>query len=221
MKIIGCGGLARSGKDTFCSIARRILTNNHYTTAQYSFASALKFEVEPFVRDVCKGDVWANDTKTKTDLRDFLVWYGTTWWRSRDPLRWIRAVEAKIRADMSPAPAVVFVTDVRYPNEADWIHNAWGGYLVHVSAFNFKNKFSVNISENGNSVTYDMSKVFMSPPNEQERINDPLVREVADYKLQWEMKTLSPDEVLHDQELRREVLKALNSCDHFNESLHL
>lgn len=195
MKIIGVAGFARAGKDTFCAIAKDILEKNGIIAKQYSFANVLKQEVEPFLRDICKCDVWTQDTETKTDIRDFLVWYGTTWWRKRDPRRWIRHVDVAITSDINDVD-VAIVSDVRYPNEAEWIH-ATQGYLVHVSAWRYEDSPGV--------------KKFFAAPNKQEEINDPLVKAQADYKLVWEAKGLTPEGAFNDPELRNEVLKAITS----------
>jgi hypothetical protein len=204
MKVIGVAGFARAGKDTFVSIAIDILKKNGIMGKQYSFAAALKKELEPFVRDVCKSDVWTTDTETKTDMRDLLVWYGTTWWRKRDPKRWIRGVDLAIKAEKENV-AVALVSDVRYPNEGEWVHS-WQGYLVHVAAYDPK---------------LLPVKAFKTAPNEQERINDPIVKDQADYRLEWPAKGLTPEGAFNDLELRTAVLKALNACDYFNETLSL
>lgn len=212
MKVIGVVGFARAGKDTFCAIAKDILNKNGILSVkQYSFASTLKKELEPFVRDVCKSDVWTTDTETKTDLRDLLVWYGTTWWRKRDPKRWIRNVDVALKEEK---PDVALISDVRYPNEGEWIHS-WQGYLVHVAAW----KLHTTRYEHGGPWVEE--KKFLDAPNEQERINDPLVKEQANYKLEWQAKGLTPEGAFNDLELRTEVLKALNACDAFNGTLWL
>jgi len=210
MKLIGVAGYARAGKDTFCTIAKDILEANGYRVKQYSFAKALKDEVAPFLRETCGADVWTSDTETKTDFRDFLVWYGTTWWRKRDPQRWIRGVDVAIKNDQNCVefPHVALVSDVRYPNEGEWVHS-WQGYLVHVAAYKIEEVC------NGHG-RYDFEKVFFNAPNEQERINDPIVKGMADYKVQWEAKGLTLEEASRDSMLREEVLKALNSCDEFS-----
>lgn len=204
MKVIGCGGLARAGKDTFVTIAKNILIKNGYTAKQYSFAEQLKKEVEPFLRDICKCDVWTTDSEVKKDMRDFLVWYGTTWWRKRDPKRWIRNVDLAIKADDKNVD-VALISDVRYPNEGEWVHS-WQGYLVHVAAY---------------EPSLLPVKAFKMAPNEQERINDPIVKAASDYKLEWESKGLTQAQAAEDKELKIEVLKALNACDCFNAVLTL
>lgn len=212
MKVLGCSGIARSGKDTFCAIAKNILSKNGIVAKQYSFAAALKKEIEPFLRDVCKCDVWTTDTEIKTDIRDFLVWYGTTWWRKRDPKRWIRNVDLDLKKDR---PEIALVSDVRYPNEAEWVHSL-NGYLVHISAYRIN---SVQDSYNMKSVF--PIKQYMEPPNEQERLNDPLVKGQSDYCLEWELKYLNAENVVNNADLQMCVLRALNSMPFFNDALHL
>lgn len=218
MKVIGVTGVARCGKDTFCTIAKEILAKNNYRAKHYCFANKLKEEVAPFLRDMCKVDAWTNDSATKVDLRDFLVWYGTTWWRKRDPKRWIRAVDLEIKSDMNDVE-IALVGDVRYLNEADWVHS-WGGYMVHIAAYKMDEELTPNLYEGEKYATVKV-KNYISAPNEQERINDPIVKGASDYMLQWEMKNISTKDVLKDKDLQAEVLKGLNSISWFNESLQL
>ena len=133
MKVIAVSGFARSGKDLFCGIAKNILTKNGYRPKQYSFAGALKNQIAPFLKDTCGVDVWTEDSEIKKDIRDFLVWYGTTFWRKRDSNRWIREVDLNLKNDRDTVD-IALISDVRYPNEADWVHS-WQGYLVHISSY--------------------------------------------------------------------------------------
>lgn len=203
MNVIGVTGYARSGKDTFASIAKDILSKNGINARQYSFAEQLKKEVAPFLKDCCGVDVWTQDTSLKKDIRDFLVWYGTTFWRKRDPKRWIRGVDSQLKTDGNEVD-IAIVSDVRYPNEAEWVHS-WSGFLVHISAW----------KRDGDK------QIFQDAPNEQERLNDPLVKEVSNYALSWEDKGLSPNDAISNPEFRQQVLKALNSCHFINGTLHL
>ena len=215
MKVIGVSGFARAGKDTFVTIAKNILAKHGIVAKQYSFAEQLKKEVEPFLRDTCKCDVWTIDSEIKKDMRDFLVWYGTTWWRKRDPMRWIRNVDSAMRVDTTGVE-VALVSDVRYPNEAEWVH-ALGGYLVHVEAY--KNQL-VYCPMTGQTAGATEKKYF-DAPNEQEKINDPIVSKASDYLLEWQSKGLTQAQAVEDKELQIEVLKALNACDYFNAALFL
>jgi len=208
MKMIGVAGIARVGKNTFCDIAKDILIKNGIPSVSIvSFAAQLKQEVLPFLKDVCGCDVWTNDSETKADIRDFLVWYGTTWWRKRDPKRWIRYVDLEIS---KTKPEVVLVSDVRYPNEAEWIHS-WGGFLVHISAYKMRPRVPTSSFDDGPYPDEPLVKEFLSAPNEQERINDPVIKQMSDYKLEWEAKGLSPEDATGNVDFRMEVLRVLNS----------
>jgi len=203
MKIIGISGVARVGKDTFCSIASNILNENGIRGKQYSFAEQLKIDVAPFLLEKCGIDVWTQNTDNKNDIRDFLVWYGTGFWRKRDPKHWINKVDLALKNDGGNVD-VAFISDVRYPNECEWVHS-WGGFTVHISTY----------------VNEDFGKVYFKPPNEQERINDPLVKGQSDYKMEWEFKKLSFEDGIKNSYLQQEVLKALNSCFLFEDMLYL
>jgi len=209
MKVLGVVGLARAGKDTFSSIAIDILKENGIKAKQYSFAGALNVEVKDFLQKTCGVNVYTQDTETKKDIRDFLVWYGTTFWRKRDPKRWIRVVDHQIKDDGNDVD-IAIVSDVRYPNEGEWVHS-WNGYLVHVAAFHFEQFLGQE--------SPPIKRVFLDAPNEQERINDPIVKQMSDYKLEWPIKGLGPQEAVSDAELRMEVRKALNACSWFADAL--
>jgi hypothetical protein len=218
MRIIATTGIARAGKDTFCAIAKDILAYNSIRVNQYSFANALKQELSPFLRDMCGVDVFTNDTELKKDIRDLLVWYGTTWWRKRDPQRWIRNVQLAIGDDDSRGLDVALVSDARYPNEGEWAHSLNGctdlsGYLVHVAAWQMKPV--MRDAPNGGVELVEV-KTFYEAPNEQERINDPLMKATSDYQLEWEMMGLPPQEAVSNKELRLEVFKALKATGWFD-----
>jgi len=163
MKVIGVAGYARAGKDTFTSIALEILAKNGIKAKQYSFAGALKEEVKKFLLENCGIDVYTQDTELKKDIRDFLVWYGTTFWRKRDPKHWIHKVDNQMKLD-SDAVDIAIISDVRYPNEGEWIH-AWGGYLVHVAAYRLTYKH-VSMFEDGKVVQEGpLQRIFLDAPN--------------------------------------------------------
>lgn len=213
MKIIGISGMATSGKDTFCLIAKEILEKNGFRVKQYSFAKILKDEIDPFLTKVCGVSAWTKDPEEKKDIRDFLVWYGTTWWRKRDPKRWIRGVDLNLKSDKDNVDYAL-VSDARYPNEGEWVHS-WEGYLVHISAY----KIETTRYELGGK--WIKEKNYLNAPNEQERMNDPLMKEMSDYKVEWEAKGLTPEQAVADKDLRITVLEALNSSPFFNDALSL
>jgi hypothetical protein len=235
IKVLAVSGLARAGKNTFCDIAQKILESNGYRVKQFSFAKQLKREVAPFLRDVCGVDVYTTDSELKKDFRDFLVWYGTTWWRKRDPQRWIRYVDLDMKSSKDNIDFALS-TDIRYLNEGEWVHS-WEGYLVHVAAYKMISCYTpdcdehpeLDVEEHPEDYFNDhpdwfietQKREFFKAPNEQERINDPIVKKMADYKLEWEAKGLTPEKAVSNKELQIEVLEALNSMEWFTDALTL
>lgn len=212
MILLGVAGFARSGKDSFCLISQDILEKYGYKVKKYSFANALKRDVESFLRDVCGVDVWTADSELKKDIRDFLVWYGTTFWRKRDPDRWIRKVSEEIESDSNKYD-IGLVSDVRYWNECDWVHTKYGtitdGWMVHVRSYELHKVYDQDDS-------YYACK-YDEAPNEQERIHDPQLQEESDYKLEWEKQGIKNlDEVLNNTYLVNKVIECLKTCPYLN-----
>jgi hypothetical protein len=131
MLIIGVGSKARQGKDSVAKVWHDLNSDVKF----YSFANALKEE--------CKRDhdkllpMWqlAHQTKQFPGFKEDPI-YGCTpilqWWgtkvRETDPDHWVNIVAAKILDDF---PRIAVITDVRFPNEAEWI-DGQGGFLVEV-----------------------------------------------------------------------------------------
>ena len=205
MNIIATAGVARSGKNTFCNVAEQILKNNGYRVVQYSFADQLKKDVADFLSDKCGIDVWSQDTEVKSKIRDFLVWYGTTFWRNCDPNHWINCVNSLI---MTNEFDVALISDVRYPNEEEWVHSL-GGYLVHIS------KYSLVMSD------AKLSQKFLSAPNIQEEINDPIIKSKSDSKIEWEHLGLNSVDILSNKFINYIVLTELNKIPWITEKLLL
>lgn len=213
MKVIGVTGLARAGKDIFCKISTDIIKKSNLRVKKYAFADTLKREVEPFLKNVCGVDVWTDDTEIKTDIRDFLVWYGTTFWRKREPNRWIKNVDIELEKDKNDVD-VALVSDVRYPNEASWVHSR-DGYLIHVS------KYTKESLDGGRT----WKRVPQQAPNSQEATNDPLMNGVADFRVVWEdlgaggKVKINMDELAGNMYLKEEVFKSLQACPGLSQKL--
>lgn len=83
----------------------------------------------PRVRTSFKQDLpaWviAEDGKPRT----LLQWWGTDYRRAQDTDYWVRQLTERLAREQ---PDVALITDVRFENEIDAIHNA-GGYVVKVT----------------------------------------------------------------------------------------
>lgn len=111
--VLGFGHKARHGKDWCC---QAIHEQFPHMTRLYSFAGALK----AYCR-VCRG-------MTKKD-GPLLQRVGTDELRAADPLVWVRTLYWQIEEER---PRVALISDLRFPNEADFIHST-GGRCVKVS----------------------------------------------------------------------------------------
>jgi len=137
--IIGFGHRARQGKNTAAQAvleACPLDTDVHI----YAFADALKHEVrvlcakygsqfelirawkaERFMPE------WVQCEEPKP--RSLLQWWGTDFRRAKDPDYWVKRLRKTLEAHN---PELALITDVRFPNETDFIHQL-GGVVVKVT----------------------------------------------------------------------------------------
>jgi hypothetical protein len=206
LKVIGVGGFARSGKDTFVNVAKKILTQNGYSAHRIAFADALKDEVQSMLRNHrFTASVFIDDTEVKKIMRSLLVWWGgQRRIESEDGLYWVDIVHRQLEqvqrlaetmdvADVAVDKIVYLVSDVRFPNEAKWVHEAWNGWFVHVKKYRLVDDFKVNWKDgipNTTAKTVEKiesgCKVFDQAPNEEEAKQDPIIQELADDRLELE-----------------------------------
>lgn len=219
MKVIGVGGYARCGKDAFVSIAKQILTKNNYKPLRVAFADTLKDEVgNMFKANNFDLNVYTTDSGEKTKLRPLLVWWGCARRDlSSEGMYWVNVVDRNLRAieeayrqrGESTDGVVALVSDVRFPNEAQWLHESWDGQLIHIRRWKTK-----EVRDGYGETVF--AKVFDPAPNEEEAKNDPLVQDVADVKIEWESKDIpTGGDVTQNDYLREQVLNALNQTKYF------
>ena len=112
--LIGLCGYARSGKDTVADCLKGF--------KKLAFASALKREVQRMIDVSSEKGGSVVDDKDKVKYRPLLVAWGSIK-RALKPDYWIRKLATsynKVCADD------IVITDVRYKNEIDWIHEMNG-----------------------------------------------------------------------------------------------
>ena len=157
MKIIGVSGLARSGKDTFFEMSVRMKSEYGKNIRRYAFADELKKECDHYLISEYGISAFSNDTDEKKIIRPYLVLYGTEK-RNEDMNYWVNKVQEKIEKDKTSK--AIFITDVRYENEINWIKSL-NGINIHVE------------------------RVGNKPPNEEEKKNDPLLKKMCNFRLRW------------------------------------
>lgn len=123
-----------------------------------AFATCLKQELDPFLRETYGISAFTNDNAEKQIIRPHLVARGAGA-RQEDPHHWIKILEPAVIKSLT-AGHVTVIEDCRYLNEANWIKSL-GGKVVYVE----------RIQHDGTPVP---------PANEEEALNDPLVRQAAD-----------------------------------------
>lgn len=226
MKLIGLGGYARSGKDTFVSIAMQILANNGIRCKKYSFAAGLKDDLDEWLKNTYGISAWTTDDKEKILIRPFLVAHGCGKRIQTEGKYWVDKLHTKILEQQALQSHdqyqdhvdVAFVSDVRFPNEAKWLHEKWNGDLIHIRRYT-KGINALGADFNG-AVHAQYTNVYDTAPNDEELRNDPFVVEAADQRIEWENKgNLDPFQAEAQPYLREVVFKTLNATKAFNGKL--
>ena len=157
--IIGISGAARSGKDSFYLLLKKILGND-VAIERTAFADELKCDIRPLLLEKFDIDINSYSDKEKEIVRPLMVSYGTLA-RSIDENFWIKKISKKVEKEQK-SDIISVITDVRYQNEQEWIKE------------NFENSINVFIHRAGNN-----------PANEDERDNLPFLKKNADYIVVW------------------------------------
>ena len=223
VKVIGIGGYARCGKDTFVGISKNILTKNGYKPIKIAFADSLKEEAEKMLRESrFSATVYTEDSEVKTLIRPLLVWWGCQRRRESDGgLYWVNIADEKIHdfidtahnnldeAGTDPDKLIFLISDVRFKNESTWIKETWKGEFIHLKRWSNK-----EVRDGYGDLGF--AKVFDPAPNEEELIQDPIIQEMADQKVEWEnKKKMTSAEAIGDPYLQSVVLETLNSIKFF------
>jgi len=159
MKLIGISGLARSGKDSFYEKCIPFLESKGYQHKRFAFADALKEECDPFLKSNVGISAFTEDNNEKEIIRPLLVVYGTHIRRKMNKNCWIEKIEPRVKKSISDK-TFSFITDVRFDNEIDWVHNL-GGQTVHIT------------------------RKGIVPPNEDELKNDPILKNKSKFLVEW------------------------------------
>lgn len=172
MKIIGISGIARSGKDTMALTLKSEIENffPNKRVEIFSLASTLKNEMREFILQNFDTDILYADGQTKENFRPLMVGYGHAKRMTTQGMYFIKCFEkaaANIKADYYIIP------DIRYADfefdEVDWLKKNQG-LLVHIRKH--------SLDEKG-------KKVYKKAPNEDEKRNDPRLKSLSDFKIDW------------------------------------
>jgi hypothetical protein len=187
--ILSISGVARSGKNLFCDIAMKTIQEKYLKTCEVlALSYELKDDCKFFIQQKLGIDVWTEKTEEKNIIRPMLVWYGDVKRKQSNGRYWIDKLQKKV--DESSVE-VILISDVRYCHyDFDEVHWAkQNGKLIHVSKYSRVSKVHTNgempeIIDESKTV-----QVFTPPANEYEQLNDPKVKQMADFIIEWEDRT--------------------------------
>jgi hypothetical protein len=125
--LIGLCGFARSGKNSFADF----IIDSCPKVRALSFAHALKKELQPFVFQQLGISTFTEDPKEKEMIRPLLVCWGTRIIREHiDKNYWVKKLTESVNNNRKNK-IISIITDVRFINEIEWIHNE-GGLSIFV-----------------------------------------------------------------------------------------
>jgi len=185
-KVIGLGGVARAGKDTFAGILAVKLQQAGKSVRRVALAEPLKYQVDDFLVKHLGITAFTPVTEQKTLIRPMLVWYGDAQRKLTNGRYWIDL--AKKTIDESNYDYYI-ITDVRYDayekDELYFLKNEVNGILCHISKYK-----TVDETQDGCRL---IEKKFVQPANDHEALNDPKIKKAADHIVEW------PDEGQMDE----------------------
>lgn len=162
--MIGITGVARAGKDTLCNY----FLKTYPKCQRLALADELKKDLDAFLIEKVGISAFTKDTEEKKLIRDLLVAYGKIQRARTQGKYWTGLIQPKILT-LKKEGFLPIVTDVRYAiyaeDEYQWLKNN-NGMLIHVK----------RVQPDGTPVL---------PPNQDERINDPILEKLADYRVVW------------------------------------
>lgn len=157
--IFGVSGVARAGKDTFAKYLSSKLERMTLPHVISSFAQNLKQSLDPLTKEMFNISAFTEKEDEKKLLRPLFVALGTDVARKYDKDFWVKRIEKKVTSCLNNN-IITIIPDVRYENEVKWIKSL-GGIVIHITRMGTK------------------------PANFEERANNPIIKKLADYKINW------------------------------------
>jgi hypothetical protein len=167
--MIGITGVARCGKDTFYSILKKYLEEKNVKSQRLAFADNLKKELNDFVKEKFKIDLFNCEGQDKELVRPLMVAYGKCRRAQTEGKYWTSQLDSKIK-ELSQKNIIPILTDVRYieykDDEYSWLKSQ-NGILIHLS----------RKLDDG---------TLVQPANIEEKSNDNKLKAVADFSICWD-----------------------------------
>lgn len=164
--VIGVAGVARAGKDTLGNGIVKKLSKQGIPAIRLSFATAVKTEIDKIIKMNFRFSAFTEIPKEKELIRPILVAFAEAA-RKDDPLFWVKKLKSRIETNIKNG-VVSVITDVRFKEEVISIRKM-GGFVVH------------------------LKRVGNKAANLIEKVNDPIVEGMSDYKIKWRNFNLQKD----------------------------
>lgn len=166
MRPIGLSGIAKSGKDTFCSLLVAEFKQLGIKAQRFALADELKLKVRNPLYELSNIDILKCSPEEKELVRDYLVAVGKIKRKQSKGKYWTSLLQQQILSEPSVIP---IITDIRYhfypEDEVFWLKKVMGGKLIHLHR--------------------TINGIPLTPPNKDEEENDPKVRANADKCIYW------------------------------------
>ena len=200
IRVIGVGGVARAGKDTFVSILINILQERGLKAKRIALADPLKGFCDTFCKDNIGFSSFTQAPEEKILIRPFLVWFGDAKRKQTNGKFWTDLAEKNIAEAQREGYDFAVISDIRYDHypedELTWLKNKMGGAFVHVSRYEeFKGKVP-------KSSQLKVQKRFIPPANDHEMINDPKIKKKADYVVEWPTLNIPVSGIVDNKEMK-------------------
>lgn len=181
--IIGISGVATAGKDTLYKLLEKKLNAKNIKTKRIALADQLKKDLAPFIKDHIGIDILTASPEEKKIVRGLMVVYGKIKRIQTQGKHWTSIAQKDID-DCLKNRTLPVITDIRYSeykeDELFWLKNKNNGLLIHVT----------RINDDGS---------IIPPANNEERMNNPILKKSADFKLKWKTRP-SLEEIEKDSE---------------------
>jgi hypothetical protein len=194
-KVIGIGGVARSGKDTFAAILETKLQQAGRTAMKIALAGPLKQHCDKFLTENLGISAFTQVPEEKLIIRPLLVWYGDAQRKRTNGKYWTDLASKTINETNFD---YYIITDIRYDvferDELQWLKDDWKGTLCHISK-------------------YITQYQVVPPANEHEAVNDPKIKASAHHIVEWpHVNQTDPLQLLTNPTLNEYVDTFIQQC---------
>ena len=187
---IGISGVAGCGKNTLSTIIIKLLQRMGLPYRELAIANKLKQEVSSASRELYGIDSSNCTRKEKETIRPFLVAHGVIKRKLSNGRHWVDMLNKELAPDK-----INIITDVRFnryeKDEVYWLKNEINGVLIHLSRYD---------EVNG-------KRLYFPPANEEERENDALVKQEADFSLNWKSEKNETKKIISASQMLKWVKK--------------